>query len=162
LIAVADSSVLITVGYLGKLSLLLKRFPDGVWMPPAVWQEVTAQGATLPGAQEVQAAGWLQIASPQSVHLVTTLRADLGPGESEAIVLALERQGVVLLDEREARKRARGLQVPMLGTVGILIWAKRTGLIESVRSALDLLQRGNQFRLSSEIYRQALREAGEL
>lgn len=161
MIAVADSSVLITLGYLGKLNLLSERFPDGVWMPPAVWHEVTTLGANRPGAREVQAARWLQIANPQSVHLVTALRADLGPGESEAIVLALEKQGVVLLDEREARKRARALQLPILGTVGILIWAKRTGLIESVREAIDLLQRGNQFRLSSEVYQQALRDSGE-
>jgi predicted nucleic acid-binding protein len=160
-IAVADSSVLITLGYLGKLDLLWERFPDGVWMPPAVWHEVATQGANRPGAREVQAARWLQIANPQSVHLVTTLRADLGPGESEAIVLALEKQGVVLLDEREARKRARALQLPILGTVGVLIWAERAGLIESVKEALDLLQRGNQFRLSSEVYQQALRDSGE-
>ncbi len=45
---------------------------------------------------------------------------------------------------------------------GVLIWAKRAGLIESVGEALELLQRENQFRLSAEVYRQALRDSGEL
>lgn len=162
MICVADSSVLITLGHLRRLDLLLRRFPDGVWAPPAVWREVTGQGASRPGAQEVTATSWVQIESPKNTHLVRSLRSDLGPGESEAIVLALEKQSVVLLDEREARKRARALLLPVLGTVGVLIWAKRERLIESVKEALDFLQRGNQFRLSLEVYRQALRDSGEL
>jgi predicted nucleic acid-binding protein len=161
-ICVADSSVLITLGHLRRLDLLLRRFPDGVWAPPAVWHEVTGQGASRPGAREVAAASWVQIENPKDAHLVRALRSDLGSGESEAIVLALEKQSVVLLDEREARKRARALLLPVLGTVGVLIWAKRERLIESVKEALDFLQRGNQFRLSLEVYRQALRDSGEL
>ncbi len=37
---VADASVLIGLSSIGKLPLLHERFPEGVLIPSAVWQEV--------------------------------------------------------------------------------------------------------------------------
>lgn len=50
----------------------------------------------------------------------------------------------------------------VLGTVGLLIWAKREGLIESVQEQLDALREKAGFRISPELYERALKEAGEL
>lgn len=162
MIAVADSSVLITLGHLGRPDLLTQHFPGGVLLPPAAWHEVVEQGAGRPGTQEVRTASWLRVEAPSDAYLVAALRADLEDGEAEAIVLALEKQAIVLLDEREARKRALALGLTILGTVGLLIWAKRRSLIDSVQESLDLLRQQSQFRLSAEVYRRALQESGEL
>jgi len=93
---------------------------------------------------------------------VRLLRAELDEGEAEAIVLAYEMgAGVVLLDERDARRTAERMGLRVLGTVGILVWAKRTGRVESLRADLDALVGRGRFRLSQALRDRALREAGE-
>jgi predicted nucleic acid-binding protein len=90
------------------------------------------------------------------------LSVSLGAGESEAIILALElRAQLVILDDRPARRLAQALQVPVVGTVGILVAAKRRGLLPAVRPSLDALLQ-HDFRISQRLYEQVLADAGEL
>ena len=94
--------------------------------------------------------------------MVTLLRSELDAGEAEAIALAQEvKADVVLLDERDARRVAMRLGLNVLGTVGLLIEAKRAGRLSSVREQLDALQNQAKFRLSRRLYERALRESGE-
>ncbi len=67
----------------------------------------------------------------------------------------------ILLDEKNARRVARRMGLPVLGTVGILIWAKQTGLIPTLKEQIDALQTQGQFRLSQLVYQQALNRVGE-
>ncbi len=94
--------------------------------------------------------------------MVQLLRLALEQGEAEAIALANElRADVVLLDELDARRVAKQLGLSVLGTVGVLIWAKRTGKLSNLRQALDDLQNTGKFRLSQMLYQKALQEVGE-
>jgi predicted nucleic acid-binding protein len=68
---------------------------------------------------------------------------------------------VVLLDERDARRAAKHLGLRVLGTVGILVWAKRGGKITSLRENLDKLKSMAKFRISQILYDRALGEVGE-
>ena len=53
------------------------------------------------------------------------LRASLGPGESEAISLALEAHAdLLIVDDRPARRLAQALGTPIIGTLGVLFAAK--------------------------------------
>ncbi|HEC67457.1 MAG TPA: DUF3368 domain-containing protein, partial [Candidatus Desulfofervidus auxilii] len=45
--------------------------------------------------------------------------------------------------------------------VGILIWAKKSGLIDSLRERLNALQREGNFRIASDVYNEALRAVSE-
>jgi len=61
--AVADSSVLISLSAIGQHTLLLRRFPSGILIPKAVWQEVVESGQGRSGAGEIACmkntlAGW--------------------------------------------------------------------------------------------------------
>jgi hypothetical protein len=59
--------------------------------------------------------------------------AGLGAGESEAMALALVLHADrVLLDELAGRKLALRLGVPVIGSVGVLLAAKRKSLIPAV------------------------------
>ena len=63
---------------------------------------------------------------------------DLGRGESEVLAWARENPGhVAVLDDRAARRCAEILNVPLIGTVGILMRAKRQGLLGNLAVALD-------------------------
>ena len=64
---------------------------------------------------------------------------------------------VAVLDDREARRVARQLGVPLTGTLGLLVDAKRRALISTVAPLLDELDRHN-FHMSPRI-RNAILEA---
>jgi len=161
--AVANSSVLIALSRIGQLELLFRRFPKGILIPQAVWREVVEAGKGQPGAAEVASASWITVHAVEDESLVSLLRMGLDEGEAEAIALGHEQQvEVVLLDEKDARRAARGLGLAVLGTVGILIWAKRAGLIASLREQLDALQTQGNFRLSRAVYEEALRIVREV
>ena len=160
--AVTNSSVLIALSSIGQLELIEQRFPDGVFLPQAVWKEVVETGAGRHGAKQVAQASWLTIRDVTNIPLVSSLRLELDEGESEAIALFLEEPvQAILLDEKNARQVAKRLNLPTLGTVGILIWAKQSGLISNLREQLDALQTIGKFRLSHSVYQDALKKVRE-
>ena len=71
-----------------------------------------------------------------------------------------ERGCRVLLDDRLARRVALQLGLPVVGTLGVLIAAKRRGLLERVRPGLQRLRASGYF-LSDAVFAEALRLAGE-
>jgi len=89
------------------------------------------------------------------------LVADLGPGETGVLLLGMERtEPVVILDDALARRHAEVLGFQLTGTLGILLDAKRRGLVPAVAPLLDDLQRLG-FRLSGGTQNAVLRMAGE-
>lgn len=66
-----------------------------------------------------------------------------------------------MLDERDARHTAQKLGLPVLGTVGVLIWAKRAGLIPTLRGQLEVLENKGGFRLCQAVVQMALAAVGE-
>ena len=159
---VSNSSVLISLSIIGQLDLLHKRFPDGILIPAAVWHEVVESAQGRAGAKQVAAVRWIEVMSITDTDLVTMLKTSLDTGEAEAIVLAREQNiSIVLLDEKDARKVAKKLGLSVLGVVGVLIWAKRAGIIDDLRTQLDALQQQGGFRLSSALYLEALAAVGE-
>ncbi len=82
-------------------------------------------------------------------------------GEASAIALAIElSDSVVILDDYKARKLAESLGIQIIGTIGIIIKAKRQGVIESIKPFLQKI-RQTDFRISEEIEKRALEESGE-
>jgi len=124
---VADSSVLIGLGTIGQLGLLQKKWGE-IIVPRAVWKEVVEEGAGQPGAREVASANWIKIENIRDQAIAKLLQGELDEGEAEALALAKEiGADIVLMDEKDARQAAERLDLRVLGTVGILIWAKRKG-----------------------------------
>jgi uncharacterized protein len=159
---VSNASALISLSASGRLGLLLERFPDGVVIPGAVWREVVLEGRGRAGATEVAEASWIRVREASPGTALRLLLAELDDGEAESLALASEiGADLVLLDEREARGVARSMGLTVLGTVGILLWAKRMGRVASLRKELDALQDKGAFRLSASLVERLLREAGE-
>ena len=92
---------------------------------------------------------WVTVRTPVSAP-PTSLVTDLGPGETQVLLLALEMPGaVVVLDDARARRVAELRHIPAIGTLGLLLDAKRAGSISAVKPCLDqLLLRG--FRLAAQ------------
>jgi predicted nucleic acid-binding protein len=86
--------------------------------------------------------------------------ADLGPGEREAIALALEvNADFVLIDETLGRKVAVENNVPVKGTLGILEEAAGRGLVNLPEAVQKL--RGTGIFLSDEIVEGVLKRHRE-
>jgi len=158
---VADSSVLISLSAINQLDLLCKRFSE-VTIPQAVQEEVVIEGTGQPGSQEVQSSNWIRVQEVKDRSFVRLLKAELDEGESEAIVLARELNAdLVLLDEKDARSKAKQVGLRILGTIGILVWAKKAGHIPSLRGQLDALREKAKFRISTGLYEQVLKSVSE-
>jgi hypothetical protein len=107
-------------------------------------------------------AGWLEIQSPINSQLLDTLNQTLDPGEAEAIALAVELSADrLLIDERLGRSIAAGYGLKLRGLLGILINAKRQGLIPVLKPILDRLINQAGFRVSQALYDRTLQEVGE-
>ena len=92
---------------------------------------------------------------------VLPLVTDLGPGETAVLALALESpDAVVILDDALARQVATALAIPFRGTLGVLLDAKRAGLVSTILPLLDQLQ-VLRFRLSVRTREVILALAGE-
>jgi len=161
--AVANSSVLISLSVIGQLKILKERFQQGILVPSAVWNEVVTTGKGQPGAEDVACTGWITVENVEDRALVSLLKGDIDEGEAEAITLCKEKNvEVVLLDEKDARRAAHRLGLKVLGTVGLLIWARRVGIVHNLKEHLDKLRSEAKFHLSREVYDEALRAVNEL
>lgn len=118
--------------------------------------------APIAVAKEVQTSlDWLKIKSVANPSVTIALRSQMDEGEAEAIALALELEDVVLiLDDRKARRVAQQMGMRVIGTVGMLLRAKRQGVINEVKPLLLRLTKVN-FRISQGIIQEALRLSGE-
>lgn len=67
---------------------------------------------------------------------------------------------ILILDDFKARKIAQQLGMTITGTIGVIIKAKLTGKIPSIKPYLDKIKTTN-FRISLEIELQALKAADE-
>ncbi len=139
---------------------VLPALVDKIIVPPAVVDELSVgkkAGIDLP---EVSRLNWLEIRSPASIAALPLI-TDLGPGESQVLALALEIPGtVVILDDLLARRVAETMRIQLTGTLGVLLAAKRAGLIKAIAPILDKLQ-VLRFRVSPGTRSVVLKLAGE-
>ncbi|MBN2369916.1 MAG: DUF3368 domain-containing protein [Vicinamibacteria bacterium] len=150
-LVVSDASALIALEEISQLALLERLFGT-LLIPPAVAREIA------PGLEWPEWIHERTLAQPLSSQV---LRASLGPGESEAISLALEAHAdLLIVDDRPARRLAQALGISIVGTLGILFTAKKKGLISAVRPHIDALLLGG-FRAAPDLVERVLADAGE-
>jgi predicted nucleic acid-binding protein len=137
---IVNATPLIALALLNRLDLLRRMF-DEVIVPAAVYEEVIARGTERPGAGVIAQADWLQVVSPGAVPTIEPMLLGLDAGEVEVLLLAREKQpDWVVIDERQARRVARAMGLPVKGTLGILLAAALAGLLPR-SEALDAMQR---------------------
>jgi len=145
---VTNTTCLIGLERIGRLELLPQVFPV-VFAPRAVQAEI---GMTV---------SWLQVTVVKNLAVVAALRTQMDIGEAEVLALAIELGNVVvILDDKKARRVASQVGLSVIGTVGMLLRAKRQGIIPEIKPLLQALDEAN-FRLADALRQNALRLAGE-
>lgn len=142
-----DSTCLIGLERIGSLDLIPSLF-DPVYVPPAVAGEF---GVVL---------SWFSVVAPSDRALLDALSMLVDAGETEAIALASELGLRVVLDDRRARNVAGKMGLPILGTIGLLVQAKRAGLVSAISPLLEHLE-SLGFHMSEGLKEEALRLVGE-
>ena len=156
---VCNSGPLIALAGICRLELLPKLY-SSIVTPSAVQQEI-AGARQFSHQANIFSVAWLQVRA-LSRSLDPLLTSELGRGEAEVIALAKElRAALVLMDERKGRRIATlayGLTVT--GTGGILLAAKRKGLVAEIRPLMVAMKQNGYF-LSDRLLETVCRAAGE-
>jgi predicted nucleic acid-binding protein len=162
MLAVSNTSPISNLAWIDRLELLQTQFSQ-LRIPPAVASELKNHPDQTASAAIENALGkWISIASPQDTPLQKMLRRQVDPGEAEAIALAADLGAVVIvIDEQEGRLLARQAGLSVIGTLGILLRAKRTGHLHLVKPEIQALRNRARFFLSGSLEAQVLAAAGE-
>ena len=145
---VTDSTCLIGLERIGHLDILPALF-EPICIPPEVQREF---GTLLP---------WLTMETPADQAFVAALKLLVDDGEAEAIALAHARGWRMILDDRRTRSVARSLGLTIIGAVGMLVRAKRFGIMTSLKALLSELET-HEFYISEGLKAEALRLVNEL
>ena len=156
---ITDTSPIQYLYQIAQLALLPTLYGQ-ISMPQAVADELAqglAQGISLPDPTSLP---WLALCQVPPSTLVPDL-PNLGAGEREALSLATTLpDSLVILDDALARSYAQQLNIPVTGTLGVLLKGKQSGYIDAIAPLLDQLNALN-FRLAPVTRAAVLKLANE-
>ncbi|TAE58013.1 MAG: DUF3368 domain-containing protein [Nostocales cyanobacterium] len=161
MIIVSNTSPISNLAKIDHLFLLREIYSE-VIIPQAVYDELTDIRAGEKVNHAIKTANFIKHQPVINYQLVKDLQRNLDGGESEAIVLAIElNANKLLIDERLGRQEAIKLGLSLTGVLGILLIAKKRGLINNVKSLMDQLISHTAFRIGDQLYYSILIEANE-
>lgn len=155
MIIVSDTSPITNLAAIGQLDLLRQLY-SRVIIPEAVYNEMVNINKIVPGAVEVQTLSWIQTQTVINSLQVTEIQENnesIHLGEAEAIILSLEMKAdLLLMDERRGRIVATNYGINITGLLGVLIQAKKQGLIPAIKPLIDQLTTQANFRVNPQLY----------
>lgn len=157
-IVIADAGPLIAFARLQQLGLLPQIF-GRVFVTDIVFAECAGR-ADFPESPLIREAVEKQRLELCAAPDFSAYAQKIDAGEASAIAVAIEYGCGVLMDDKAGRKMATNAAVPVIGTVGVLVLAKRKGLVPLAMPLLKALALSGYF-LSDEIIAAALVASGE-
>lgn len=149
IIVIADTSCLIALTRIQALGFLEKLYRE-IYISREIALEFNEK---LPE--------WIIVESFRNKKYQQLLDLFLDTGEASAIALALEFDNVLLiLDDLKGRKEAEKLGLKITGTLGVLIKAKHSGLIQELKPYLESLKIAG-FRIPPIVENEILRRSNE-
>lgn len=135
---VADTGPLLALARIDQLGLLSKLF-NHVQVTQAVFDECLAKPERR-DAILVSDAYDQKLFSVANNPEVSSRFAGLDAGESTTLELALKLNAMSLIDEAKGRSIAKRNNIKIIGSAGILLLAKRRGLITEVMPLVESLR----------------------
>ena len=153
---IINSSPLIVLLKSQQAQLIPQLFTE-ILVPSGVFEEVTTKDDVA--ATQLPSISWIQIVEVNTVAPVVAAW-DLGKGESQVLSLALKNSDAAIVDDRAARRCGQALGITTIGTGGLLILAKRRGLIPSISPGIQALRDAGLW-LSDTLVNLLKQQAGE-
>lgn len=159
MIVVSDTSSLNALHKIGQIALLPALYKQ-VLIPEQVRDEMLRDSSMRNWLKNFP--DWLMVKAIQDQSQYLNMLALMDEGEAEAIVLMIETKAdKLLIDDREGRSKAIELRLPVIGTLGVLLNAKQSGLLETIRPQVEALISVAKFRISPVLFDHVLTLAGE-
>ncbi len=159
---VADTGPIIGLAKIGRISLL-KKLATEVLISPIVHKEIYGKIGSESDQIDKALSDFVHVVDLGSLELnIDEPLINLGEGEKQSIFLAstLKKEVLLLIDDRAGRQAADNLNISKIGLVGILLLAKKKGLIDNVGTLLQEL-RTTGYWLSDEVITVARKLAEE-
>ena len=155
---VSNTTPIISLLKVGKLEILKELYQE-LFIPYEVYLEIEA-GKNKEYYTDLTKVEWIRVVKIQSEKSLLFF-LDLDKGEAEAIVLANEiNADLIILDETLGRFHAKHVGLNVTETIGVLLKAKETGIIDKIKPVLyELLLKG--IWLSEKLIKQTLAKASE-
>lgn len=157
-VVIADAGPLIALARLRLMELLPQVF-DGVFVTDAVLEECAGR-PDFPEAQIILDAVSRKFLERCVAPDFSAFVQEIDAGEASAIATAIELGCGVLMDDKAGRRTAANIGIPVIGTVGVLVLAKRKGFVPFVKPLLENLATSGYF-LSGDVIAAALLASGE-
>ena len=155
---VVNASPLIVLFKSKQAELLPQLFTD-IRVPTAVVTEIMSAEQSDLAKQKLPEADWLKHVEQEVEPIIQNW--DLGAGESTVLSFALQYPEYrAVIDDGAARRCARSLNIATLGTGGVLVLAKRRGLIASATQAIQQVRDAGLW-LSDDVVNLLIQKAGE-
>lgn len=156
---VINTSPLIVL-FKANLTDLLPQLFTEIVVPGAVWNEVVKAGKNDVPSEKLAQVEWAKRIEITTLSPMITAWG-LDPGESEVLSFALENKDYrAILDDAAGRKVARTLDIPLIGTIGLILFAKQKNIIPSVSESITAIQSAGLW-LSDDLIKFAKKQAGE-
>ena len=154
MLIVSDTTPIISLMKIEQLYLLEKMF-GYIVIPKAVYDELTVNEKFAKEILKIKEAEFIKVGEVKNDSSVNILRnvTGLDAGESEAIVMAGEKEAdLLLMDEHKGRQVAKKLGIKITGTIGILLQAFDEGMMskEDVKKCILVLKESN-IRISDNL-----------
>ena len=158
---IVNSTPLIALSNVDKLEVLKMMYGE-ITIPRAVYKEISAKPDSISKKMVEEARDWIKVENIENEMAKLMFKSQLHEGEVEVMILAKEKNAdLVIIDDNNARKYAKYLELTLTGTLGVLIKAKQEGYISEIRPLIDGLAR-NGIYLSKTLIDKCLEQAGEL
>lgn len=155
---VSNTTPIISLLKLSQLNILKELYSE-VLLPYAVFQEIEA-GKNKMYYQDLSIIDWIKIVEIQDRNALKYF-LDLDTGEAEAIVLATEiRADLIIIDEKLGRFHAKHADLKVTGTIGILVKAKKQGIVKDLKPLLYELTEKDVW-ISEKLIEEILQSVGE-
>lgn len=156
---VINASPLIFLTKLELIDIIIHLF-EVVIIPNGVKEEILKQ--------EDKTSEWINSTKKSNIEIEkideipSYIKAwDLGKGESEVIAFARKNeQFITALDDKAARNCANCLKIKVIGTLGLILFAKNQGIISNASEYLHKLKQLG-YRIDDDTFQYALYLANE-
>ncbi len=148
-VIISDTSCLILLDNIGELDLLHKLYGT----------IITTTDVKLEFGKDLPQ--WFEIKEPADKNYQTIIENTVDKGEASTIALAIEYDDCLLIiDDLKGRKFAQQLGLHIIGTMGVIVDAKLSGIIYSIKPLIQKMRNTN-FRITEVIEKIMLAKAGE-
>lgn len=158
---IVNSTPLIALCNADLLNILKKYMVQSLFLKQ--YSTKLQQKRILACLQIKQNLDWITVETITNIEDRKMYKAKLHAGEVDVMILAQAdpKADLVIIDDNAAKKTAKYLGLTVTGTLGVLIKAKQSGIISSVKNAITKIQ-SNGFYINENIIKLALKQAGEL